>query len=334
MKREDIDKRIDMPDVDAEWAQFEREVIGKEIKRKPWRVAAWVSGIGIAATIALLFMLNMGSEESADRPMIAQQVKEQPVVAQQPSGNASPVMREDSQAIMRLASKAQEGESVPNMQGRIVGLDVVPNSDILGGANNIRIAGSNSTHPIDSFTVILNGVILQDSIARRQAFYQAYIYKQHQIINSIKAYKDESSRARFETTYGFPPPRGGFIEIETIPDTLCDAYICQHPELKQTRRYIEGYVLGENDQPLADAWIGCGESTMGAATDSTGHFVMWAPRTITKLYVRHVGYQTIRHSIQPVDTVLSFRMKDATKIREVKVIPKNDRSKIQRIRIQ
>ena len=30
MKTEDIDKRIGMPDVDAEWAKFEREVIDKE----------------------------------------------------------------------------------------------------------------------------------------------------------------------------------------------------------------------------------------------------------------------------------------------------------------
>jgi hypothetical protein len=30
MKTEDIDKKIGMPDVDAEWAKFEREVIGEE----------------------------------------------------------------------------------------------------------------------------------------------------------------------------------------------------------------------------------------------------------------------------------------------------------------
>ncbi|MBO6026966.1 MAG: carboxypeptidase-like regulatory domain-containing protein, partial [Bacteroidales bacterium] len=105
-------------------------------------------------------------------------------------------------------------------------------------------------------------------------------------------------------------------------DTLCDAYVSQHPEVKQTRRYIEGYVLDEDDQPLADAWIACDESIMGAATDSTGHFVMWAPRTVTKLYVRHVGYQTICQTIQPADTILNFRMKDATKIKDVEVIPK------------
>ena len=48
-------------------------------------------------------------------------------------------------------------------------------------------------------------------------------------------------------------------------------------------------------------------------TDSIGHFVMWAPHTITKLYVQHVGYQTINRSIQPADTILNFLMKDVTK---------------------
>jgi hypothetical protein len=79
MKREDIDKRIGMPDVDAEWARFEREVIGKEKKPGLLRLAAWAGGIGIAATIALLFILNMGNGDSADQPLVAQLVEEQPL---------------------------------------------------------------------------------------------------------------------------------------------------------------------------------------------------------------------------------------------------------------
>ena len=329
MKREDIDKRIGMPDVDAEWARFEREVIGKNTKPNWQRVAAWAGGIGIAAAIALLFVLNIGKGE----------MEKQPLVAQQPQSkdggfmNVDPIPGKESQSAEPAYEQSQQRQLVYNepesrnvaeaSQGRIAGLDIKPSSDSLGRVNNIRLAGENSIHRMDSFAVILNGVILEDSIARGEAYDpQLYLYKQHQIINRITVHKDESSRARFESIYGFPPPSGGFIEIETMPDTLCDAYVSQHPELKQTRRYIEGYVLGEDDQPLADAWIACDESIMGAATDSTGHFVMWAPRTVTKLYVRHVGYQTICHTIQPADTILNFRMKDATKIKDVKVIPK------------
>ena len=58
MKTEDIDKRIGMPDVDKEWARFEQEVIGKETKRHS--VLAWALGIGIAASVALLIIYNIG----------------------------------------------------------------------------------------------------------------------------------------------------------------------------------------------------------------------------------------------------------------------------------
>ena len=328
MKREDIDKRIGMPDVDAEWARFEREVIGKNTKPNWQRVAAWAGGIGIAAAIALLFVLNMGKGETEKQPLVAQQ---QPVHVE--SSTADTIPEEGNQSAEPAYEQSQQRQLVYNepesrnvaeaLQGHISGLDIVPSSDSSGIGNIIRLAGSVRLHRIDSFAVILNGVILEDSIARGEAYDpQLYLYKQHQIINSIKAYKDESSRERFESIYGFPPPSGGFIEIETMPDTLCDAYVSQHPEVKQTRRYIEGYVLDEDDQPLADAWIACDKSNMGAATDNTGHFVMWAPRTVSILYVRHVGYQTICHTIQPADTILNFRMKDATKIKDVKVIPK------------
>ena len=248
MKREDIDKRIGMPDVDAEWARFEREVIAKDTKPGLLRVAAWAGGIGIAAAIALLFVLNVGKEETAEQPLMAQQ---QPVHVE--SSTADTIPDEGNQSAEPAYEQPQQGLVAYNelgarnvaeaLQGRISGLDIVPNSDSSGIGNIIRLAGSVRLHRIDSFAVILNGVILEDSIARGETYDpQLYLYKLHQIINSIKAYKDESSRARFETTYGFPPPKGGFVEIETIPDTLCDAYVRQHPEVKQTRRYIEGYV--------------------------------------------------------------------------------------------
>ena len=148
MKREDIDKRIGMPDVDAEWAQFEREVIGK--KPKLLHVAAWAGGIGIAAAIALLFILNMGSEESADQPMMAQQEeeqrqttqpaetqrqapqskKEQPLVAQVLSEKPLPRIRENEHDVtMRLAGTSFKDENLlapldSELQGHIAGLNL------------------------------------------------------------------------------------------------------------------------------------------------------------------------------------------------------------------
>ena len=62
MKREDIDKKIGMPDVDAEWAKFEREVINPKTASR--KTLYW--SIGIAASIALvagIFLFGNNTEE-------------------------------------------------------------------------------------------------------------------------------------------------------------------------------------------------------------------------------------------------------------------------------
>ena len=462
MKREDIDKRIGMPDVDAEWARFEREVIAKDAKPGLRRLAAWAGGIGIAAAIALLFVLNMGSEESADQPLVAQQTEEQSIVTQpaeeqplvaqlmeeqpqtsnlrsaegrlqgkkpqtpQPSnvydcgeisarfpggdkalkafidslfvypdlavyygakgrvivtfmvdtlGQTSDfkVVRNrfvcDSTLMTSMTSEAKEqlreqlseqlsaeatrvlsqmprwtpaeqfGKIVSQkwtvpvifngheeaLQRPIAGLTIVPSSTNLGSDHVIRVAGSDSIRRSDSIIVILNGTIQSVSL-RNELVVNPHIYfhKQHQMIDSLMIYKDDSKRKRFEATYGFPLPRLGFWEITTIPDTLSEAYMQQHPEKKPFRRRLEGYVQGEDGKPLADAWISCDVWNMGTATDSNGHFVMWAPHTVTQINVQHVGNVRIRRNIQPTDSILNFRMKDATKIKEVRVRGKRE----------
>ena len=177
--------------------------------------------------------------------------------------------------------------------------------------------------------IVWNGTVLNDSLDKFRTYgtigsdEKVYFYRRHQIVKSISFHYNEDEKREFAERYGITA-KDLVMEFKTVPDTLCDAYVRQHPELMQTHRYIEGYVLSEDDKPLADAWIGCDTGFMGAATDSTGHFVMWLPHTVTRLNVELVGYQAIRHQIQPTDTILNFRMKDATKIKEVNVIPKKE----------
>ncbi|MBQ7462131.1 MAG: hypothetical protein IJS63_07730 [Bacteroidaceae bacterium] len=78
MKTEDIDKRIGMPDVDAEWAHFEHDVISGGTKRRS--ALAWAFGIGIAASVALLLIINIEKEQTEQVPLIAQteEIKPQP----------------------------------------------------------------------------------------------------------------------------------------------------------------------------------------------------------------------------------------------------------------
>ncbi|MBR4129833.1 MAG: carboxypeptidase regulatory-like domain-containing protein [Bacteroidaceae bacterium] len=78
MKTEDIDKRIEMPDVDKEWARFEQEVISGGTTRRS--ALAWALSIGIAASLALLLIFDLGKEPTEQTPPIAQteEIKPQP----------------------------------------------------------------------------------------------------------------------------------------------------------------------------------------------------------------------------------------------------------------
>jgi len=74
MKTEDIDKKIGMPDVNDEWAKFESEVINKEAAPRKSRrtLYIWLGGIGIAASLLLLFVLSM-KDELAEEPLLTAQ---------------------------------------------------------------------------------------------------------------------------------------------------------------------------------------------------------------------------------------------------------------------
>ena len=144
MKREDIDKKIGLPDVDEEWARFEREVIGTSVKPSWRRVATWAGGIGIAAAIALLFVLNMGKEE----------VTEQPLAAQQPSEDYIPVIKEDEHDVIMHVADNSPATLEDALQGRIAGLD--------DGHLNIRFVSRDSRPAVplsehDTILVLVKG---------------------------------------------------------------------------------------------------------------------------------------------------------------------------------
>ena len=216
------------------------------------------------------------------------------------------VFTEDMRKAVRNGDTNRKDSLISNEFQRVIdGLTLIPPPEVLP-PGTVRTL------------IIWNGSVLNDSLAEFRTIGrddQIYFYQHHQMVKSIKFHYDEEEKREFAERYGITA-KDLVMEFETVPDTLCDAYVHQHPELIQTRRYVEGYVLDEEGKPLADAWISFYDKSRmctGAITDSIGHFVMWAPRTITKLYVQHVGYQTINRSIQPADTILNFLMKDVTK---------------------
>ena len=193
------------------------------------------------------------------------------------------------------------------LQDHIAELDIVPSSADLGAAHTIRITGSGHAHRKDSIVVVVNGEILPDSIGLNIGMWYVYINRQQQMINTINIYKGDRLK-QFEARYGFLPSADGIIEITTTTDTLSEAYMQQHPELRTQRRRIEGYVISDDGKPLADAWVSLSKYEQGTATDTSGHFIFWTPRTVKTLTVYSDGYETIS-DIQPSDTVLTIRMK-------------------------
>ena len=162
-----------------------------------------------------------------------------------------------------------------------------------------------------------------------------YLYKQHQLLSDSDLNVEERiGRALYLQPYGGSEEerkqrcfeiygdraKYGVIEVTTVPDTYCDDYISKHPELKKERHHIEGYVYDEDDKPLADAWVHIRGKGIGAATDSTGYFSIWLPQTNVELKANHIGY--VPCVVKTNKPMLTFRLRSATILREVKVIPK------------
>ena len=218
---------------------------------------------------------------------------------------------------------AMNGEA---LQRRIAGLTIVPTPEDLG-PNTMRLAGTQvagtdsvrlgSGRRPDSILVVVNGepLIFARGLSLHQSNINQYLSKRQQLVNSIYVYKDEDAKRPYIEKYG-ELAKYGVIVITTVPDTLCDAYVQQHPELKQPRYHVEGYVIDEETQePLPDTWIHYRDNA-GAATDSTGYFSIWLPQTNVELKASHIGY--VSCVIKTIKPMLTFRLKSATKIRKVK----------------
>ena len=147
MKQQDIDKRIGMPDVDKEWAQFEREVIGTNSKSRFRHAAIWTIGIGIAATISLLFVLNTDMEKAGEGPIGVQEV------AMNSQQENTPTSQQDD-IVMRLGNTELDTFPISNsksklaledkqLEKRIAQLTIVPTSADMESGHIMRL-GSDS----------------------------------------------------------------------------------------------------------------------------------------------------------------------------------------------
>lgn len=118
MKTEDIDKKIGMPDVNDEWAKFESGVINKEAAPKKSRrpLYIWLGGLGIVASLLLLFVLNMKDELAEDPLLTAQTMIAEGVIEE---------TTEESPIVTAIAEKAEEVKQIQRKVVRAVKKDTV-----------------------------------------------------------------------------------------------------------------------------------------------------------------------------------------------------------------
>lgn len=218
-----------------------------------------------------------------------------------------------------------------DMQGHIAGLDIpqrsndVLHKDSLLSESTLRQTLANTKEAVqpvqfdlNTLVIVVNKQPLPDSLSKQIRYRVRQYY--HQQGQMIATQKDWSAyEAKYNSGYDKNCP---LMELTIVPDTLSDAYISQHPEMQQALRHVSGIVMDENDRPLADVWVGIRGAGAGAPTDSTGHFSFWMPRDEKLLYAECLGYVSQRNI--PADSSFTIRLRSATVIREVKVIPKSD----------
>ncbi|MBO7099271.1 MAG: TonB-dependent receptor plug domain-containing protein [Bacteroidaceae bacterium] len=249
MKTEDIDKKIGMPDVDAEWARFEQEVIGKEPKRNRRSIYSWIGGLGIAACLLLFFLINIGDEPQPETPVVAEQAEPQPV-QQSAAAEVKEIQKEPIVHIVNtpqpkktprkeLASANHAFESVDQaLQGQIAGLDVVPNPSNLGKGVTMRLRGMTTIDDSIQPLVVLNGKILEipDSVKignyDTEEQFSSLLGVKPEDIKSIVVIKDSKATAKWGEKGA-----GGVIEISTNTNG-------------KTKKVPETKPISEDEQPL------------------------------------------------------------------------------------
>ena len=218
-----------------------------------------------------------------------------------------------------------------DMQGHISGLDIpqrmndalhkdslLVESTLKKSLANTKEAVQPVQFDLNSLVIVVNKQQLPDSLSKLIRYRVRQYYHQQGMM--VATQKDWSAYgAKYNSGYDKNCP---MMELTVVPDTLSDAYVRQHPEMQQALRHVSGIVLDENDRPLADVWVGIRGAGAGASTDSTGHFSFWMPRDEKLLYAECLGYVSKRNI--PADSSLTIRLRSATVIREVKVIPKSD----------
>ena len=192
----------------------------------------------------------------------------------------------------------------------------------LGSGKTLRLRGTGDYRPsdkdrMDSTLILVNGEPLPEHLKQEvlgnnpddiDSYMPRYFSRQGLLIDSVYVHKD----SYYTEKYG-GRAKYGLIEIKTVPDTYCDAYVRKHPKLMKKYQRVEGYVVDNNGKPLTEAYVHVKWDFIGAPTDSTGHYVFWIPKKDVTLCAEQTGYRTVEFS--PSDKTLVMHLEPGASMR-------------------
>lgn len=193
----------------------------------------------------------------------------------------------------------------------------------LGSGKTLRLRGTGDYRPsdkdrMDSTLILVNGEPLPEHLKQEvlgnnpddiDTYVPRYFYQQHQLLDEVYVHKDSEFTEKFGERAKY-----GVIELKTVPDTYCDAYVRKHPKLMKKYTRVEGYVVDNDGKPLTEAWVHIKKKSLtGAATDSTGHYAIWLPTRDVELCADQTGYRTVE--FLPADSTRTIRLQKAKSIR-------------------
>ena len=221
MKTEDIDKRINMPDVDKEWARFERDIIDKNNGSNK---GIWLWGFSIAASIIFLagfFFFNQDVKESkqilAEMEEPAAKVASRTEIAQEISLHSQRTEKKEIAEAVQFEDLAKPSND-KLLQSQIAGMDIVPTSEQLGLGTTMRLRGITTIDGKKQPLVVLDGKIVEiPDTAQIQKYdteeqFADFLGIKSKDIKSIVVLKDSETTAKWGEK-----GKAGVIEITTKP---------------------------------------------------------------------------------------------------------------------
>ena len=258
-------------------------------------------------------------------------LQHQPHKDTNPKGSIAGMAPRKELALANADAPATTGLDIPARE--YAGAVQKPKEDGLGSGTTMRLRGTGSgpidKDRIDSTLILVNGEPLPDSLKQRimgddmddiDTYMPRYFSQQGLMIDSVYVHKD----SYYTEKYG-GRAKYGMIEIKVVPDTYCDAYVRKHPKLMKKYTRVEGYVMNNEDKPLTEAWVHVKRERallkehpeldfVGAATDSTGHYVIWLPKDIDiTLCAEQTGYKSFEFS--PSDKNLVMQLETGASMR-------------------